>query len=214
MIAVAGAEIVGYAASAFVVLALTRTSVVRLRLLSLIGSITFIVYGVLIESVPILITNASIAAINTWFLRKEFAVGSSAGFDLGVSIIRPDSPFLEAFVNYHLDDIRSFQPNFSMPSTDPKYHDEVFVALLTRDAAPAGLLIGRKTDGRLRIDLDYVMAEYRDSRLGKWVYGAGADVFRNAGLTRLVADASTPSHAGYLRRMGFDERGDGFELRL
>ena len=214
MLGIAGTEVVGYAASALVVLALTRTSVVRLRLLSLAGSITFVIYGALIGSVPILITNASIALINIWFLRKEFAVGSAAGFDLGVSIIRADSPFLEAFIDYHLDDIRSFQPHFSMPSTDPRFGDEVFVALLTRDAAPAGLIVGRRTGERLRIDLDYVLAEYRDSRLGVWLYGTGADVFRRAGLTRLITDASTPTHANYLRRIGFDERGDSFELDL
>ena len=45
-----GAEIVGYVASALVVLSLTMTSVVRLRTISLAGSIVFVVYGILIES--------------------------------------------------------------------------------------------------------------------------------------------------------------------
>jgi hypothetical protein len=83
-----GVELVGYLASALVVLALTMTSVVRLRMVSLAGSITFFVYGTLIDSVPIMITNGSIAVINVWFLRKEFASGGPHGRDLGVSHIR------------------------------------------------------------------------------------------------------------------------------
>ncbi len=44
------------------------TSVVRLRMLSLAGSVAFVVYGILIESIPIIVTNGAIALINVWFL--------------------------------------------------------------------------------------------------------------------------------------------------
>ena len=74
-----GADLIGYAASALVVLALTRSSVVKLRILSLLGSVCFVTYGLMIGSIPILITNGCIAAINLWFLRKEFAGGTGRG---------------------------------------------------------------------------------------------------------------------------------------
>ena len=48
---------VGYLASALVVISLTRTSVVRLRVLSFLGATTFVAYGVLIDSVPVIATN-------------------------------------------------------------------------------------------------------------------------------------------------------------
>jgi hypothetical protein len=80
--------LVGYVASALVVVSLTMTSVVRLRFISFLGAVTFVVYGLLIESAPIVVTNAAIIVINVWFLRKEFASGTPAGFDLGASHIR------------------------------------------------------------------------------------------------------------------------------
>ena len=101
-----GAEIVGYVASALVVLSLTMTSVVRLRTISLAGSVVFVVYGVLIGSVPIIVTNAAIAGINLWFLRAELGLHR----DLGASPIAADAPFLLDFIAFHLDDIRRFQP--------------------------------------------------------------------------------------------------------
>ena len=193
-----GPELVGYLASALVVTALTMTSVVRLRMFSLAGSITFTIYGALIGSPPIVITNTAIAIINIWFLRKEFAGGSDHGIDLGVSHIRADSPFLHDFVSFYLDDIHRFQPNFTIPQGD-----DAVALLLTRDGLPAGMVIGRRTGSTLKIDLDYVRSPYRDSRLGQWLYGDGADVFRDDGYTTLTSSGSGDTHRKYLESVGF-----------
>ncbi len=201
--------LVGYLASALVVLSLTMTSVVRLRLISLLGSITFAIYGVLIESAPIVITNAAIIVINSWFLRKEFASGTSGGVDLGASHIRPDSPFLRDFVEFHLADIHRFQPDFELSTGD-----DVTAWLLNRDGLPAGLLIGRRAGPTLTIDLDYVLGPWRDSRLGDWLFGRGADVFRRDGITTVRSHGSTETHRKYLERMGFHPAPGGDILDL
>jgi hypothetical protein len=209
---VSGVEMVGYLASALVVLALTMTSVVRLRMVSFCGSITFFVYGALIDSVPIMITNSAIALINVWFLRKEFASGQPNGRDLGVSHIRADSPFLADFIAFHLVDIHRFQPDFHVPSGD-----DVVTLLLNRDGLPAGLLIGRRRGSTLTIDLDYVLSPYRDSRLGRWLYGPGAAVFRADGITELRSAGTTDTHRKYLDRVGFrasSTEDDLYELTL
>ncbi len=207
MIAIASTEILGYVASAIVVTSLTMSSVVRLRMLSLCGSSTFFAYGLLIESTPIMLTNASIATINIWFLSKEFRSG---GIDLGVSTIRADSPFLLDFISFHASDIGSFQPDFEMP-----VGDDVVALLLTRDGLPAGTLIGRQQGTTLRVDLDYVLTAYRDSRLGDWLYRDESKVFRSLGITELRAEATTDTHDRYLVRMGFKPAADrGDELLL
>lgn len=193
-----GVELVGYLASALIVVSLAMTSVVRLRIISLAGSITFVVYGALISSAPIILTNALIAGINVWYLRKEFASGTTGGVDLGASPIRADSPFLADFVAFHLIDIHRFQPDFRLP-----VGDEVVSLLLTRDGLPAGLLIGRQSGSTLTIDLDYVLGPYRDSRLGRWIYGTGASVFRRIGVTELRSAGDTDTHRKYLQRVGF-----------
>ena len=207
MFELSGVELVGYLASALVVLALTMTSVVRLRMVSLAGSITFFVYGSLIDSAPIMITNGSIAVINMWFLRKEFASGSPHGRDLGVSHIRADSPFLADFIAFHLIDIHRFQPDFRLPTGD-----DVVTLLLNRDGLPAGMLIGRRDGSTLTIDLDYVLGAYRDSRLGRWLYGPGAQVFRADGFDQLRSAGVTDTHRKYLERVGFHPSFDDPDL--
>ncbi len=203
---------VGYLASALVVISLTRTSVVRLRVLSFLGATTFVAYGVLIDSVPVIATNASIMAINLWFLRKELASGGTRGIDLGASHIRTDSPFLQDFVAFHLIDIHRFQPDFTLPSGD-----DVTAWLLIREGLPAGLLIGRLDGSTLTVDLDYVLRAYRDSRLGRWLFGRGADVFRREGITAVRSTGDTDTHRKYLQRVGFEpspDTPDLYELSL
>ncbi len=195
-------ELLGYVASALVVLSLTMRSLLRLRIISLCGSVSFLVYGALIDSVPVMVTNGSIAVINIWFLAKEFALRRTGSGDLGASRIRIDSPFLRDFVEYHLADIRRFQPDFVMPT--PEGGDADLVAfMLTRDGLPAGIVIGRHRGDTMWIDLDYVLREHRDSRLGRWLYGKGADALTDLGVRHVRADAATDLHARYLRAVGF-----------
>lgn len=204
MFELSATEVVGYVASALVVLSLAMTSVVRLRTISLAGSVTFVVYGVFIESVPIVLTNVSIAVINLWFLRAELGLRR----DLGSVVVPADSPFLDDFVHFHIDDIRRFQPGFSMPTGDP------MCVILTREGLPAGALIGERRGDELEIVLDYVLRAYRDSRLGRWLFGTGSSVFTDAGITRLVASGGDQVHRGYLEHVGFREVDGRFVLDL
>lgn len=197
-------ELIGYLASALVVVSLSMTSVVKLRIISMLGSLAFLVYGFLLGSIPLLITNAAIVLLNAWFLRKEFA----PSIDLGVSHIRPDSPFLNDFLRYHLDDIRRFQPDFAMPTADS------FTLVLTRDGLPAGAVVGQRRSETLELTLDYVLKAYRDSRLGNWLFGPGAGVFRSEGFTRVESEPGTELHEGYLERIGFTRSGDRYVLDL
>lgn len=186
-------ELVGYLASALVVTSLAMTSVVRLRIVSLIGSIVFVCYGLLLGSVPIIITNAAVALLNVWFLRKEF----SQHRDLGAVPIAADAPFLLDFLRSHETDIRSFHPGFTAPGPGD------LALVLTRDGLPAGALVGAPDGTTLRLRLDYVMHAYRDSRIGHWLYGPGAKVFTDAGFERVVVDSPGEAVTNYLLGVGF-----------
>jgi hypothetical protein len=194
-----GTEIVGYAASALVVASLAMTSVVRLRAISLAGSIIFVVYGALLPSVPIILTNTAIAALNVWFLTRE--LGGKR--DLGAVVVPADSPFLADFLRHHAADIRTFQPDFDLDATAD------LSLVLMRDGLPAGVVRGDVEGDTLHLTLDYVLKAYRDSRLGQWLFGRGAGVLRDAGVATVAATGHTDAHRGYLRRMGFRSTDDG-----
>lgn len=65
-------EIVGYAASFFVLLSFMMKKMLYLRLINVIGCGLFIWYGIALGSVPIIITNVAIVLVNAYFLVKIF----------------------------------------------------------------------------------------------------------------------------------------------
>ena len=187
-------EVVGYVASALIVLSLTMTSVVRLRVLSMTGGLIFVVYGALLPSVPIMLTNAAVAGVNIWFLRREFGPQRS----IGAVPIDAGAPFLEDFLRAHTEDIRRTWPAFG------SLGDEDVVLLLMRDGLPAGVLAGHRDGSVLRLTLDYVMAAYRDSRIATWLYqDPGTKRLREAGIASVVVEHPAPGHTDYLRQLGF-----------
>lgn len=200
-------ELVGYVGSALVVASLTMTSVVKLRTISLFGSVAFIAYGALLESPPLMVTNVTIAAINVWFLRQELG-GRRV---LGVTVVPVDDPFLVDFLGYRLADIHRFQPGFDLPGTPG---GGSVAMLLMRDGLPAGALLGRQEGRDLHVTLDYVSKPFRDSQISQWLYGKGSGVFRRLGVERVISAPGADEHSAYLVKAGFARVGDHFELLL
>lgn len=197
-------ELVGYLASALVVLSLTMRSIVRLRVLSTVGGMVFTAYGLMIGSWPIVLTNTAVALVNIWNLRRELAPTSA----VGAVAIEPDAPFLADFLAAHATEIRTSQPDYHPSSADR------FVRLLTRDGLPAGVLIGEPAGAELLVKLDFVTPAYRDSQVARWLFGPGRRTFTDAGFTRLVASAPTTMHRHYLELVGFRAEGSAHVLDL
>ncbi len=61
-------EIIGYIGSALVLVSMLMTSVVRLRIINLIGSVIFAGYALAIRSYPTAIMNICLAGINAYHL--------------------------------------------------------------------------------------------------------------------------------------------------
>ncbi len=197
-------ELIGYLASALIVASFAMKSVVRLRIVSLAGSVVFVVYGILLGSIPLILTNSAAALLNLWNLRREL----SAKNEVGAVPIAADAPFLLDFLGSHAADIARFHPSFDGPRPGD------FVRLLNRDGLPAGAVIGTPDGDTLHLKLDYVMQAYRDSQIGTWLYGVGAKTFTDAGFTHLVITPEADAVRQYLRRIGFAETAQGMELRL
>lgn len=191
-------DVVGYVASGLIAASLAMRSLVRLRLVSLVGSVAFVAYGALLGSAPVMIANAAAVLFNAWHLRRELSPAASA---ITAVPIDPDAPFLRDFIAANLPDIKRSQPDFSPDDDRP------FARLVTRDGLPAGVFLARPLGDELEVTLDYVTPPYRDSRIARWLFGEGRRVFTDAGVRRLVAEASTTEHRTYLESAGFRPEG-------
>ncbi|WP_342371907.1 hypothetical protein PCC79_11580 [Propioniciclava soli] len=199
-----GVDIVGYLASALIVASLAMRSVVRLRTVSLIGSLVFVAYGIAISAIPVIITNAAIAVINVWYLRKELQPATS----VAAVPMQRDEPFLRDFLDANAIEITNSQPDYHPSPRDS------FVRLLTRDGLPAGVFMAEPVGTELHVKLDYVTPAFRDSRTATWLFGPGRSTFTDEGYERLVAHAHTTVHRNYLEMVGFGHEGSAYVLQL
>ncbi|GJQ04487.1 SWEET family sugar transporter [Capnocytophaga canimorsus] len=62
-------DFVGYTASFFVVLSfLIKQNVSRIRLVNLVGCVLFVIYGIYINSIPIIVPNAFLVFVQLYYL--------------------------------------------------------------------------------------------------------------------------------------------------
>lgn len=191
-------EILGYVASLLVAISLMMRSVLRLRIVNVLGAICFTVYGLLISAYPIAVVNAAIILINLYYLAEMLRTRT-----LVTAIdIEHDSAYVQAFLKFHAADIQRFFPAWSYQPNAGQVR-----WLILRDALPVGLFVG-EPDGRggLLIQLDYVIPGYRDLKPGIFVYRHQAAFFKERGIDHLYSKAATDEHRSYLRRMGFVPR--------
>ena len=63
-------EYIGYAASLFVLLSFLMKKMTNLRLVNIVGCGLFVWYGIMLSSIPIIITNCAILIVNIYYLLK------------------------------------------------------------------------------------------------------------------------------------------------
>ncbi len=190
-------ELIGYLGSALVVVSMLMTSVVRLRIINLIGSAIFTVYALLIKSYPTAAMNLFLVGINIYHLVRLLKVQKH--YDLIPADAR--DPYVAYLLNKNRDDIRVWFPEFVPPESG-----DVLAYLVCCDSNPAGLFLGRRA-GDVGIDvlLDYATPVYRDTSVGRYLYGQLA----RAGYKSLVFKANAPGHVGYMEKVGYKKNEKG-----
>jgi hypothetical protein len=203
---VTAVDLLGYGASVVIVISLLMKSVLRLRLFGLVGGILFFIYGLLLQSVPIAGLNLINTFINLYFIVQMLTVKTY--FKL-LEVDRKSS-YLKSFLEFHQSDIARFFPNFQF---NPERADLVY--LILRDLLPVGLFVTeRDASGREVVRLDYVIAGYRDSRAGKFLYNELAQQLPPRGITTLYSVPGGEEHGAYLKRMGFVPQGGEGRIKL
>ncbi len=189
-------EIIGYIASLLVAISLTMSSILRLRIINLVGAIFFTAYGLLIHAYPVAAVNFFIVLIDSYYLYQM--ISTREFFRL--LEVRPDSEYLEYFLKHYEQDIRRSQPDFAFSaSANP------VIFFILRNLVPAGLVVGEiQQDKSLHIQLDYAIPGYRDLKTGRFVFRDNAAALRERGIRQISTKPGAPVHARYLRQMGFE----------
>lgn len=143
-------DYLGYFASILVATALMQTSILRLRMINLVGASLFMVYALLIQAWPVAILNSLIVCINIYNLWKLTRVEE----EFRVLTVQPNSEYLEQFLDYHKADIEKYVPEFK--GLNPNEAQIIFFVL--RNMFPVGVFIAKESEGgKAVIQLDYVI---------------------------------------------------------
>lgn len=194
-------EWLGYLASLIVLISLLMSSIIRLRWINLLGSTLFSLYGFLLGALPVGLMNLGIAIINIYYLVKIYSASAKKEYFKTLSFEK-DSEYFHHFLNFYKEGLKKFAHPSKLKANT---YDVSFYIL--RNMVPAGLFLGSKYDeNTLEVAVDFVIPEYRDFKIGSFVYEDCKDQFLNKGYTRLISYSSTDNHIKYLRKMGFEEK--------
>ena len=194
-------EVIGYVASVIVAVSLMMSSLLRLRIVNLVGSTLFAIYGYAIGALPVAAVNGFIAVVNIYFITKMLRTREY----FCILQLEPDSEYLRYYLERNDAEIRRFLPAF-----DARPSPDALTLFVLRDVVPAGLFIAEPAEGETwRVRLDYVLPGYRDLKVGRFLFDERADFFREHGIGRLVTQPGNAQHERYLGRMGFRRAANG-----
>lgn len=188
-------EIIGYLASVLVAISLMMSRIVPLRIVNLIGSATFTLYGYLIGSWPVAGMNFFIVLINIYYLVQIY---NSREYLRILEVSKADE-FLRYFLGFHKTDIQQYHPGF-----EEKVDLGELNMLVLRDTVPAGAVSGEMENGRLTLNLDFVTPQYRDFKIANFLYAENKDYFREKGIKEIAALPADSKYATYLKKVGFN----------
>lgn len=190
-------EFLGYFASFIVLISLLMSSIIKLRWINLLGSIIFTIYGFLIGTLPVGFVNLCISFINTYYLIKIYNTKEY----FRILPIESSSKHLQYFLDFYHKDIEKYADTAEFDSKNAS----VCVFIL-RNLVPAGIFIASDQDSStLKVNLDFVIPEYRDFKIGTFIYENSKDYFLERGYSRFISFSSNTDHIKYLKKMHFKE---------
>lgn len=190
-------EWLGYLASLIVLISLLMSSIIKLRWINLVGSGLFSLYGFLIGALPVGFMNLGIAGINIYYLIKMY--GSKEFFK--ILPIEGNSQYFNYFLDFYKKGIENYAntSHFNINDSDVSFY-------ILRNMVPAGIFIGsRYKEDTLNVELDFVIPEYRDFKIGTYVFENNKDYFLGKGYSKFISFSSKDDHIKYLKKMGFEE---------
>lgn len=193
-------DLVGWVGSAILVWSLLQTSIVRLRVINLVGCVILIVFNTLVGVWPMMGLNVGLAIINIYYLRGLLGDRHEPA-QYTVLAAAPNEEYLRYLLRVHAADIATFAPRFDADRTP---FDQGY--LILREAETVGLvLLHDAGNGLAQIALDYVTPRFRDFTPGEFVF-LRSGLLADRGFLRvetIPGATAVPAVATYYQRLGF-----------
>ncbi len=196
-------EIFGYIGSTLVVVSMLMSSIIKLRVINILGSIISGTYALIIGSFPLALMNICLIVINVYNLCK--LLKSDQKYEMVDG--NTSDAYVTYFAEHYKNDIQTHFPGFTMEKSGA---DKAYIVCC--DGNPAGLLVGKNIDnGVFEVVLDYSTPVYRDCSVGKYLY----EELPKKGVKKLqAAQNCSKEHESYLKKMGFTKENGVYQKNL
>ncbi len=155
-------EATGYLATLLLAISLIVTNDLKFRWINASGCFSFMIYGILLQAYPIIITNALLFGINVYYLIKVYRTYE----DFDLIEFKGDERLVYKFLGFYEADIKSYFPQYIHGQKENTLN---FVVL--RDLVIANIFVAEiKPDGTAFIKLNYTVPKYRDYKIGRFVF--------------------------------------------
>lgn len=189
-------EWIGYVASIVIATSMLMNSLLKLRWINLFGAALFSIYGFTIGALPVGFLNGFIVSIDIYYLIKIYTKKEY----FKVLEVKGHNKYLLEFLEFYKEDIKQTFPDFTYK---PEMNKLSFFVL--RNMSLAGIVLAREyNENSLIIGLDYTVPEYRDFKVGKYVYRENLKYFTNRGYNTLYSKTQNKNYLKFLRKMGFE----------
>ena len=188
----------GYLASLFLIIALLVNGDIKFRIYNILGTISFIIYGVIFSFYPVLLTNVILFVINIYYLNKLY--NHKESFEL--IEFSGDEKLTKKFLQFYEEDIKAYFPAFDATQIKNNLN---FVVL--RDLVIANIFsCSVEENGDAIVTINYTTKKYRDFKVGKYIFEKEKQYLISKGIRRIVyKHAANKSHIYYLKTLGFEE---------
>lgn len=188
-------ELFGYLGSVLVVVSMLMSSVVKLRIINMIGSLISGTYALIIGSFPLALMNICLIIINVINLIKLLRVDRKYELVEGCT----KDAYYAYFLQHYGQDIKAYFPEFSK---EKNMGNKVYYVFCNE--APAGLFLGNMDENRnTKIELDYTTPAYRDCSVAKFLYIK----LKECGMKELHISQPSDKHRPFLEKMGYSCNG-------
>lgn len=193
-------ELFGYLASAIIAVSIMLKTFIRLRIVNMIGAFLLVIYGLVIKAYPVSALNFFIGLVNLYFIiqyykQKEF---------FRLLEFQKNSAYLKEFIQFYHKDIINYFPEFYN-----HYNEDLNCFYILRNMIPACVFIIKINDDKsAEILLDYVIPEYRDSKIGNFIFNQNAQLFKQMGIEKFNIKNPNLKHLFYLISVGFKSSED------
>ena len=189
-------EAFGYLGTALVLTSMMMTSVNKLRIVNMAGSVVSMIYAALCNTWPVALLNLGLFTINAVQLSRLHKHKTS--FKVVETNVNDSN--VKYFLEYYLNDIKVYFPDF-----DSSACENMKTFVVYEGAEAIGILVGKQNGNEIDIVLDYVSTKYRDRSVAKFLFGH----LKDYGIENLSAmSTSVKKHNEYLLAMDFMAEGE------